>query len=104
VVKIKTLNGIELDLEKSNYKYKFYNYIFYFSSEFYMNKFKNEVQEFIMIETIKLQNKYKVKLNISLYLAVSFYKRIEKRGFRIVHKSNGFLIDETNVFSCNNFY
>lgn len=101
---MKTANGIELDIEKSEYKYLFEDYIFYFSSEFYMNKFKNEVREFILLETIKLQNKYKVKLNLTLYLAVSFYKKIEKRGFRIVHKSNSFLLSETNVFSCNMFY
>ena len=28
-------------------------------------------------------NKYKVKINLNLYLAISFYQKIEKRGFYI---------------------
>lgn len=101
---MKTANGIELDLNKSEYKFIFEDFIFYFSSEFYMNKFKNGVQQFILLETIKLQNKYKLKINLNLYLAVSFYKRIEKRGFRVVHKTNGFLLGETNIFANSMIY
>ena len=35
------------------------------------------------METTKIINKYKVKINLNLYLAISSYQKIEKRGFYI---------------------
>lgn len=84
VVLILTKKGIELDLKQSNYKIKFKNLIFCFSSKFYMNKFEENVKEFIDIENKKLYNKYKLDADFSIYLAIVYYKKIEKRGFRVL--------------------
>lgn len=82
---MQTKNGIELDLSKSNYKVHYHDLIFYFSSELYMAKFQNQLNEFTSIENIKINNKYKIIIDMKEYLAVALYKRIEKRGFLIKH-------------------
>lgn len=93
---MKTKNGIELDIKNSVYKYHFEGMTFYFSSEFYLNKFKSNVNSFISIETIKLYNKYKILTNFRIFLSISFYKKIEKRGFYIVG-NDGIEIKENAV-------
>lgn len=93
-----TKNGIELDLRKTKYSYEFGEYIFYFSSKLYLKKFKEGVLNYIILESAKITNKYKIKINVSNYLSVSFYKKIEKRGFRVIDRNSGLEIDEFNEF------
>lgn len=72
------------ELEKSLYIYNFKNITFYFSSMFYLEKFKNEVDNYIKNEELRFFQRYKLKLEknyFSQFLAISFYKKIEKRGF-----------------------
>lgn len=85
---MKTINGIYLDLKESDYKLNYNGLIYYFSSELYMNKFKNNVKQFIVEETAKLKTKYKINIYFDTMLTISYYKKIEKRGFRIVCKIN----------------
>ena len=89
---MKTGYGIELDIKKSDYKVSKLNFTFYFSSKFYAQKFRNMFSEYIEMEQRKLYNKYKVKINAKLYLAVSLYNKIEKRGFYIVNEQTGNII------------
>lgn len=93
-----TKNGIELDLRKTKYSYEFGEYIFYFSSKLYIKKFKEGVLNYIILENAKITNKYKIKINLTSYLSVSFYKKIEKRGFRVIDRNSGLEIDEFNEF------
>lgn len=79
-----TKRGIELDLEESKYKLTYNGLTFYFSSLFYLKKFKNEIQFFVDNETKKLYNKFKVHSDYTLLLSIALYKKIEKRGFRIL--------------------
>ena len=76
-----TKNGICLKLSESDYKLLKYGLVFYFSSQFYLDKFKNNVENYIEQESLKLKNKYKINSNFEVYLALSYYKRIEQRGF-----------------------
>lgn len=76
-----TKNGICLKLSESEYKVLKYGLIFYFSSKLYLDKFINNVEKYVEEETIKLKNKYKVNGNFDVYLALSYYKKIEQRGF-----------------------
>lgn len=85
---MKTKNGIYLNLEESEYKLNYNGLIYYFSSEFYMLKFNNNVKQFILEETSKIKSKYKINIYLDTMFAISFYKKIEKRGFRIVYKEN----------------
>lgn len=80
---MKTENGIYLDLYESEYKVKKLGLTFYFSSKFYMEKFQNQVETYTHNEMLKLYNKYRVSSNFKIYLTIAFYKKIEKRGFRI---------------------
>ena len=85
---MKTKNGIYLNLEESEYKFNYSGLIYYFSSGLYMLKFKNNVKQYIIEETAKIKAKYKINIYFDTMLAISFYKKIEKRGFRIVYKEN----------------
>lgn len=78
-----TYGGVELDIKNSNFKVKYADYVFYFSSEFYKKKFESNVDNFVKVENIKIQNKYKVKIDLKQYFAVVYYKLVEKRGFYI---------------------
>lgn len=78
-----TKGGIYLNLDESNYKIKKFGLIFYFSSKFYMEKFKNNVEKYVELENIKLANKTKLVVNFNKLFAISYYKKIEKRGFKI---------------------
>jgi YHS domain-containing protein len=100
---MQTQNKIELNLKESKYQYEFKNFIFYFSSLLYLDKFKKNLDEYIVLETIKIKNKYKLHVDFSLFLAVALYKKIEKRGFRVVHKNMGFVINELTVFNAELF-
>ena len=94
---MKTKNGIELNLEESNYNYEFKSLKFYFSSELYKNKFKEQLQDYLNIETMKIYNKYKILIDLSEYLAVALYKKIEKRGF-LVYYGN---VNLKETYFCN---
>ena len=85
---MKTINGFYLDLKESEYKFNFEGLTYFFSSELYMNKFKNNVKNFIEEETLKLRLKYKINLVFSTMLAISYYKKTEKRGYRIEYQEN----------------
>ena len=68
-----------------------------------MKKFEDNITPFVLLETAKIRNKYNVKINLSLYLAVSLYKKIEKRGFRIKSKNMGYFLTEISCFEASNF-
>lgn len=95
---MKTKNGIELNIKESKFNFTINNIKFYFSSELYMNKFKNEYKIFIDMETIKLKNKYRINIKADLMLLISFYKKIEKRGFYIKNLENNEEINDNINF------
>lgn len=82
--------GIYLKLNESPFVYEKFGFKFYFSSEFYMNKFKQGLREFIDNENMKLEIRYKNPLNAQLYFMLVYYKRIEKRGYRIIFNNKEF--------------
>lgn len=92
-----TKNGIEFNLNKSNYKYKRGDITFYFSSKFYLDKFANNVNDYVEMESRKINAKYKVDINLILYFMVAFYKKIEKRGFLI--KNGNTLIKDAKFYT-----
>ena len=83
-----TTKGICLNLNESEYYFKYKGLIFYFSSKFYRNKFANEISSFIETETFKLQVKYNLDINFDILFMLSLYKKIEKRGFRVYDEEN----------------
>lgn len=85
---MKTSRGIYLNLNESDYKCNIRGLTFYFSSKQYLEKFINNVENYINNETMKLKVKYNIIISIDLLLMLSFYKKIEKRGFRVYDNLN----------------
>lgn len=96
-----TKNGICLNIEESEYKVLKCGLLFYFSSKFYLQKFKNNVDNFVITESLKMKNKYQINSNLELYFAFSYYKKIEKRGFYIYDDVLKREITEENLFILN---
>lgn len=96
-----TKNGICLNIKESKYYVMKYGLIFYFSSELYLNKFTNNVDNFVITESLKMKNKYQINSNLELYFALSYYKKIEKRGFYIYDDVLKKEINEQNLFILN---
>lgn len=82
-------NKIILDLEVSDFKYNYMGLTFVFSSNTNKNKFETQVDNYIKQETLKIKNKYEyLNINFDLFLVIALYKRIEKRGFKVVTDDN----------------
>lgn len=83
-----TVKGICLNLNESEYTFKYKGLIFYFSSEFYKRRYSEKVQDYVSNESLKIQVKYDLNLNFELVFMLSLYKKIEKRGFRVYDEIN----------------
>ena len=96
---MQTKRGIELDLKESKFIVKVYNMTFYFSSELYMKKFAQTVENYAITENLKFQGKYGVNVEFKKLFAISYYKKLEKRGFRIVEDETKTVISPDINFS-----
>lgn len=79
--------GVFHDLTDSIYTVTASGLIFYFSSRLHQKKFSEGLKFFIEKESKKLKYYYNVDVSFDTFLAVSFYKRIETRGFRVIFES-----------------
>lgn len=97
---MKTVNGVYLDINESDYIYELDGVAYYFSSEFNLNRFKDKVIDYVNNETMKLKNKYRVNCNFDLFFQIAFYKKIEKRGYKVVELSdNRVITKETTILN-----
>lgn len=96
------LGKVYYNLDESTYLFNYQRFTFIFSSKFYIEKFKKELSSYVDIETRKLVSKYQVNLEGSEYLALSLYKKIEKRGFKVLYNDEE--IDRTQGFTINVSY
>ena len=76
------------DLNESDYTFEYDDLKFYFSSKFYLEKFTREYSNFIKDETMKFKIKYKCNAYIDDMLLLLLYKKIEKRGFKVLYDGN----------------
>lgn len=79
------------NIEESTYDFNLGDFKFYFSSEFNLNRYKENVLKYITTEIYKLKNRYgftdeKTLQTLKLALSLTYYKLIEKRGFRVYRK------------------
>lgn len=81
-------NIVCYELEDSPFFLRIDDFMFYFSSSFYKTKFENGYKEYIRSETLKLNVRYKMIVDADEMLLLSFYKMIEKRGFKVKYKGN----------------
>ena len=101
VIKLKTKRGIELDLNKTEYIVSIYGYSFYFSSLFYKEKFEREMKNFSEVETQKIKVKNNIKISMEIYFLFALYKKIEKRGFKVISQKDGKELTENISFICS---
>lgn len=93
------MSKVYLKLDESDLKCIRGGMIFYFSREIYKKKFEKNVEEFIDIENIKLNLRYNMNSNLYLFLLISYYKKCEKRGFRIYDTINSRYVKEEEVIT-----
>ena len=91
-------NIVTYELEDSPFFLRIDNFMFYFSSSFYKNKFENEYKDYIRNETLKLNVKYKMLVYADEVLLLTLYKLIEKRGFKVKYK--GVEIEKDYYIDC----
>jgi hypothetical protein len=82
---MKTKRGIYTNILDSTYTFSFDNFTFYFSSPFYLRKFKElyeyEINRFNTAVSVMYKNQF--QLECDKLALVRLYSRIEKRGFYI---------------------
>ena len=86
------------DINESTYFTIIGNAKLYFSSEFNLERFEKGYDKYITEEVNKLKNKYHVNIQMNYYLMFAYYKKIEKRGFRIENSITGTRINENMTF------
>lgn len=85
-------------LEDSPFFLRINDFMFYFTSKFYMDKFNKEYKDYIRDETLRLNVRYKMMGYADEMLLLSFYKIIEKRGFKVQYK--GVDLDKDYYIDC----
>ena len=78
------MKRVEYDINKSEYYFKVNKLTLFFSSKFNKTRFENGFIEYVNEETNKIKAKYKVDINLTNYLLLAYYKKIEKRGFKVL--------------------
>ena len=78
------MKRVEYDINKSEYYFKVNKLTLFFSSKFNKTRFENGFIDFVNEETNKIKAKYKVDINLTNYLLLTYYKKIEKRGFKVL--------------------
>ena len=79
-------NIVCYELEDSPFFLRIDDFMFYFSSDFYRDKFSKTYKDYIRSETLKLNVKFKMIVDADEMLLLSYYKMIEKRGFKVQYK------------------
>lgn len=80
--------GIEYNLDVSPFRAKIEDYTLFFSSEFYMRKFNDELKEYENKLNVRFYTSLAYRVSIQpIAIAISLYYRIEKRGFLIYNES-----------------
>lgn len=93
------------DINESVYTFKYDDLVFYFSSQFYQEKFTREYSQFLKDEVMKLKIKFKCNIYCDEMILLLLYKKIEKRGFKVLYKGKelsenyyiDFSIDEISI-------
>lgn len=92
---MKSARGIYYDLKESDYfvclNINNEDLTFYFSSLFLRKKFMENVGTYISNENLKLNLRYHIDIDATKLLLISYYKIIEKRGFRVLINNKEYL-------------
>ena len=80
------MKNVYHDLSTSPFSYKVDDFLFIFSSKLYLDKFIKNNVDYVREETLKLTIKYGLILYPKDMFLLSFYKKVEKRGFKVYYK------------------
>lgn len=78
--------GICYNLKESPYTISTGDIVFYFSSEFYRQKFEEEADAHRLKISESLSNRFDLKLSFKNMADIVLYSKIEKRGFYLTYK------------------
>ena len=78
------MKRVEYDINKSEYYFRVNKLTLFFSSKFNKTRSENGFIDYVNEETNKIKAKYKVNINLTNYLLLTYYKKIEKRGFKVL--------------------
>ena len=81
------------NIKETVFNYEIYDLCFHFSSLFNLTRFKQNVETYVKIEEMKIVNKYQLQIDMKKYLAIAFYKKIERRGFFVKQKDGKELVN-----------
>ena len=79
-------NIVCYELDSTPFSLRIDDFMFYFSSKFYLDKFEREYPDYVRNETLKLNVRYKMIVDAEDMLLLAFYKMIEKRGFKVKYQ------------------
>lgn len=85
---MRTYYGSFTDINESDIIAIFGNYRFYFTTNFNKTKFIENVEYFTRLEEVKITNRYGIEIDLRDYLAIWYYKKVQKRGFRVEKLEN----------------
>lgn len=89
------------DINESNYTFKYDKLVFYFSSKFYLEKFKREYINYLKDETMKIKIRYKCNIYCDEMILLMLYKKIEKRGFKVLYNNRALKENYYTTFEIN---
>lgn len=92
---------IYYNIDESDIKLEYKNLEFYFSSDLNASRFKTKILDFIALENHKLKAKYNIEIDLSDMLMISYYMKIEKRGFRVYKKKLNIVNNELCLIKIN---
>ena len=81
---MKSARGVYYDLAESTYIFKYYNYTFVFSSQFYLSNFIRLQHDYIDYINKKMKLEFNIRVDFTILALIKLYQRIEKRGFRVL--------------------
>lgn len=81
---MKTRDGIYYDLRYSDYKLTVNCLTYVFSSQLHLEKFRARLKENRDIINYSLSKRFNFDVNVEQLADIVLYKKIEKRGFRII--------------------
>lgn len=88
------------NLKESKFYFKTENFLFFFSSAFYLEKFQSMRSEFLKNERYKLESRFNVQFDGSDYFDFILYKQVEKRGYYVVDISKNEVYKSSTDFKC----
>lgn len=98
---MKTYYGTYTNINESDIFAIYDEFKFYFTSNCVKNKFIENIDYFIELEELKIINKFNIDINLKSYLAVCYYKKIQKKGFRIEKIGTNKKIENFNFRAIN---